>query len=226
MISAKFDTKDFSSKMINLDQYSKGFLNGINANRINFNNQLAMLTKEALEKFIDARARADKPSLHHVYEWNMTGNPAGRLFKIDHQAGTNIINFFGNFLPSSSVSDSSDEPFINKAEIMENQIQIQVEPRMNSALAFEDNGEQVFSMNSITIDNPGGDAVSGSFGRAVEDFFNIYFTTTFLTQSGILQNLQNPIEYAERFAAGVKGAGYSAGMSSASKYMSIKGGIQ
>lgn len=226
MISAKFDTKDFSSKMINLDQYSKGFLNGININRINFNNQLAMLTKEALEKFIDARARADESSLHHVYEWNMAGNPSGRLFQIEYQAGVNVINFFGNFLPSSSVSDSSDEPFVDKATIMENQIQIQIEPRMDSVLAFEDNGEQIFSMNSITIDNPGGDAVSGSFGRAIEDFFNVYFTTTFLTQSGILQNLQNPIEYVERFSIGVKGAGYSAGMSSANKYMSIKGGIQ
>lgn len=226
MITAKFDAKDFSSKISNLKQYSQGFFDGIHVNRLTFNNQLAILAKEGLEKFIDARARSNQTSLHHVYEWNMAGNPAGRLFKIDYQAGTNVINFFGNFLPSSSISDSSDEPFVNKAEIMENQIEIQVEPRMDSVLAFEDGGEQVFSMNSITIDNPGGDAVSGSFGKAVEDFFNIYFTTTFLTQSGILQNLQNPVEYTQKFSVGVNGAGYSAGMSSAKKYMSIKGGIE
>ena len=226
MIAVKFDAKDMSRKLFNLEQYSKGFFNGIQSNRFSFNNQLALLTKEALEKYIDTKARMEPSSLHHVYEWDMVGNPAGRLFNIDYEVGINVTNFFGNFLPSRSISDTSNEPFVDKAEIMENQIEIQIEPRLNSALAFEVDGEQVFSMNAITIDNPGGDSVSGSFGRAVEDFFNIYFTTTFLRQSGILQRLETPTEYTQGFAMGVNGGGSSAGMSAAQRYMSIKGGIE
>ena len=226
MITIKFDDKDLSKKLSNLEKYSKGFFNGIQTNRFNFNSQLALLTKEALEKYIDTKARMDPSSLHHIYEWDMVGNPSGRLFIIDYQVGLNLINFFGNFLPSRSISDTSNEPFVNKAEIMENQIEIQIEPRLNSALAFEIDGEQVFSMNSITIDNPGGDSVSGSFGRAVEDFFNIYFTTTFLRQSGILQRLETPTEYVQGFAMGVSGGGSSAGMSAAQRYMSVRGGIE
>lgn len=226
MINIKFNTKDLNKKLTNLNQYSKGFFDGIQINRYSFNNQLALLTKQALEKYIDTKARMEPESLHHVYEWNMVGNPSGRLFDIEYQVGTNVINFYGNFLPSQSISDSSEEPFIEKAEIMENQIQIQIEPRLDSALAFEVDGEQVFSMNSITIDNPGGNEVSGSFGRVVEDFFNIYFNTTFLRQSGILEQLQNPKEYADGFVAGVTGGGYITGKSSAKKYMSIRAGIE
>lgn len=226
MITVKFDDKDLSKKLSNLEKYSKGFFNGIQTNRFNFNSQLALLTKEALEKYIDTKARMDPSSLHHIYEWDMVGNPSGRLFVIDYQVGLNLINFFGNFLPSRSISDTSNEPFVNKAEIMENQIEIQIEPRLNSVLAFEIDEEQVFSMNSITIDNPGGNSVSGSFGRAVEDFFNIYFTTTFLRQSGILQRLETPTEYVQRFAVGVSGGGSSAGMFAAQRYMSVKGGIE
>lgn len=226
MIAVKFNTKDLTKKLNNLDQYSKGFFDGIQRNKYYFNNQLALLTKQALEKYIDAKARMEPESLHHVYEWNMVGNPSGRLFNIDYQVGPNIINFYGNFLPSESISNSSEEPFIQKAEIMENQIQIQIEPRLESALAFEVDGQQVFSMNAITIDNPGGDEVSGSFGRVIEDFFNIYFNTTFLRQSGILEQLQNPKEYSDGFVAGVTGGGYITGKSYAKKYMSIKGGIE
>lgn len=226
MITLKFNTKDLSTKLMNVDQYSKGFFDGIQKNRYWFNNQLGLITKEALEKYIDAKARMEPQSLHHVYEWNMTGNPSGRLFNIEYEAGINVINFYGNFLSSKSISNSSDEPFIEKAEIMENQIQIQVEPRLDSPLSFESNGEQIFSMNAITIDNPGGDEVAGSFGRVVEDFFNVYFTTTFLRQSGILEQLQNPKEYTDGFVAGVTGGGYTLGKSSAKKYMSIKGGIE
>ena len=56
MITVKFDTKDLSRKLFNLEEYSKGFFNGIQTNRFNFNSQLAMLTKEALEKYIDTKA--------------------------------------------------------------------------------------------------------------------------------------------------------------------------
>jgi hypothetical protein len=222
MINVKFDNKQTSKILNNSVQYSLGFLQGIDNNKIVFNNKLAQYTKEALEKYIDAKARMHKSSLHHVYEWEQTGNPNARLFDIDAVATNTIINFSGKFLPSRSISDDADEPFIDKAKIMENQISIIVEPRSAEALAFEDEGETVFTTATIVIDNPGGDEVAGSFGETVAEFFNIVFTGTFLKQSGILKKLAYPIEYAQNFSAGAKG-GTSTGISAGRKYYNIDG---
>jgi hypothetical protein len=48
---------------------------------------------------------------------------------------------------------------------MERGISVTVVPRSAQALAFEDNGEQVFTKQPVTIDNPGGSQVAGGFER-------------------------------------------------------------
>lgn len=223
MISAaNFDNKEFNKILSNSIEYSRGFLEGAQINMIVFNKKLSDIAVEALKKYIDAKARMSPQSLHHVYEWNRAGDPSARLFEIDSQATKNTISIFGRFLPSNSVSENSQEPFIDKAKIMENQIAIEVEPRSADVLAFDINGESVFTVKSIYIANPGGDEVAGSFGRVVDEFFDVYFNSTFLKQSGIFDTIKYPKEFGKFFPAGAKGGGRAVGLNAGRKYMDIE----
>ncbi len=223
MLRLNFNLKEFEKTLTNSVEYSRGFLAGAELNRKSFNEQLGKYTVEMLNKFIDTKARMSPDQLHHVYEWNAIGSPSARLFTIKSSAGKQSISFTGEFLPSKSVSDSSDEPFVQKASIMENGIAIEVSPKASNVLAFDINGETVFSMNSIYIANPGGDEVAGSFGKVIEDFFENFFTNTVLFQSGIMEKLSSPIEYANSFVAGAKGGGYGLGMNAGRKYLTVRG---
>lgn len=223
MISIQFDNKQFEKTMRNAMGYSTGFLQGVENNRLLFNIKLGEITVELLNKYIDSKAKMFPESLHHVYEWGQAGSPSARLFSIESTASTTTITFTGSFLPSRSVSENSDTPFIDKARIMENQIAIVVEPRNSDVLSFEANGEQVFTANSIYIDNPGGDAVSGSFGKIVEEFFDTYLTAAVLGRSGLLDSLKSPKEFAQYFASGAKSGGSAKGKSAGAKYMSLSG---
>lgn len=220
MIQVRLDTTHFSKTLRNAVAYSKGFLRGAEQNKTVFNMQLAELTLEVLYRYIDSKARMNPDSLHHVYEWNMVGDESGRLFVLNAKPTQRSIWITGEFLPSKSVSESSDEPFRDKANVMENAIAIEIEPRSSGVLAFEDGNETIFTTNSIFIENPGGDEVAGSFGRAVEEFFEAYFTPMVLSQSGLIKDLQFPQEFTQFWAAGLN-AGIGPGIQAGKKYMSI-----
>jgi hypothetical protein len=223
MINLKYNTADLTKKIKNIAQYTYGFEKGIKENKRNFNLQLGRYSLDILNKYIDSKARMSPDTLHHVYEWGQVGNPEARLFQIEASATQASIIFYGNFLPSKSVSDTSDQPFINKAEIMENGISIEISPRSSNVLAFESEGETVFTTDSIYIANPGGDGVAGAFGNVVEEFFENYYTNIILSQSGILKKLSNPIEYSAGFSAGASGGGFSAGRAAGKKYLTVRG---
>lgn len=212
MYTVKFDSKEVNRILGNAVSYSYGFLEGIDMDQILFNKTLAEYTTEALELYIDSQARVDPESLHHVYEWDQVGSPGGRLFEFQSTASKRIIKITGGFLQSSSVSDTSDEPFYDKANIMENAIAITIEPKNSDFLVFEDDNQTIFTTKAIYIANPGGDAVAGSFGRVVDDFFNNYFTNALLRP--LILQLSNPTEYARSFRSGTKsgrGPGINAG---------------
>lgn len=221
MISVRFDLKDLNKTLNNVVGYSNGFFDGIEMEKIQFNRILGGYTAEALGYYIDSKARMNPNSLHHVYEWNRVGDKGSRLFSFNVNATNSNISFMGKFMQSRSVSENSDEPFLNKAEIMENRIAITVEPRNSDVLVFEDNGETVFTSTSIYIANPGGDAVAGSFGEVVDEFFSVYFTNSVL--SPILKDLENIREFSDNFYQGSK-SGRTAGVIAGRKYMTIKGG--
>jgi len=223
MINVQFNTQELSEKINNLASYTEGFASGIETNRKRFNSQLGEYSLEILNKFIDSKARARPDSLHHVYEWGEVGSPSGRLFDIKSNATDRNIVFTGSFLPSKSVSESSSEPFVQKAEVMENSIMIQISPKSSNVLAFEANGETVFSTDSVYIANPGGDEVAGSFGKVVEEFFEKYYTNLVLMQSGILKKLSAAKEYAQYFDEGLRGGGFSTGQKAGKKYLTVKG---
>lgn len=216
---------EFMKTMMNSVEYSNGFIQGIELSRLTFNQELGLFIKEALGKYIDAKARSNPQNLHHVYEWNQTGSLNARLFKFEVEATPTIIKFLGSFLPSSSISSTSKTPFVDKAEIMENGIEITIAPKSSEVLVFESDGETIFTKKTINISNPGGIEVVGSFAETVNNFFNNYLTTGLLKSSGILQKLENPKEYYQYFSEGAKGGGASTGKKAGRKYLTI-GGIE
>lgn len=221
LLTARFDSRDLVKKIKNSVSYSKGFLDGVNMQTINFNQQLGEFTVDILNKYIDAKARSNPAALHHVYEWDRVGNESARLFEINSSASKNVIKFTGKFLPSKTISPTSSEPFTDKANVMENAIAITIEPRNSDVLAFEADGEMVFTRNSIYIEHPGGDEVAGSFGEVIDDFFTTYFTNAFLEP--LMKELSTPTEYTQSFAAGTR-SGASVGVKAGKKYLTLPGG--
>jgi hypothetical protein len=222
LFRVKINNKDLNKKLNNLVKYSNGFVDGIEIQKIVLMNRLAEYVVELLEKYIDAQARGNPGSLHHVYEWGATGSPAARLFKINGSASKNIIVITGSFLPSSSISDTATEPFVDKANIMENGIGITIAPRDSDFLAFEADGQTVFTMNEVYIANPGGDGVAGSFGRVVEDFFDVYFTRMLLKP--FIDELSTAEEFVQYFAQGAR-SGYPVGVRAGQRYINSAGVI-
>lgn len=221
MLSVKYSTLDFDRKMRNMINYSNGFLNGVQLGKTKFNAILAEYTIKALYKFIDAKARMNPESLHHVYEWGQVGNSGSRLFSFKALPTQRSITIVGEFLPSSSTSPTSNTPFVDKAEVMENAIEVVIEPKNSDVLVFEDEGQTVFTSNAIYIAHPGGDAVAGSFGRVVDEFFIQYFTNAFLKP--LIRDLETADEFVEYFAQGVNGGGRSLGIRAGQKYMTPSG---
>lgn len=217
MISIKIDPREFQRKLNRSISYSQGFVDGINMQKITFMRFLGGFTAEALGKYIDSMARTNPERLHHVYEPNMVGNEGGRLFSFNVIATANTITFQGKFLPSKRPSSSSREPFRDKANIMENRIAIDVEPKEASALVFEDGGETIFVNTAITIEHPGGDAVANAFGQTVNSFFEEYFVSAFLAP--LLKDLST----AEEFLAGFNTGGRPAGVRAGRQYLKASG---
>jgi hypothetical protein len=224
MLRAKIDSKEVNRILGNAVSYSYGFLEGAEINQIIFNQKLGDFIVDSLYKYVDAMARGNPDALHHVYEWGQTGSEGGRLFEMKAKASKRVITITGKFLPSRSVSDGSTEPFTDKAYIMENSIQVIIEPKNAQVLAFEDEGEMVFTPVMVVVDNPGGDEVAGSFGRTVDSFFSNYLTAGMLQSSGIFDKLRNPREFADYWASGTK-SGRAVGIKAGTKYMDTPAGI-
>lgn len=223
MPTARLDMTDFNRKLNNAIQYSNGFIKGIESNRLIFNQTLGEYTIQALGKYIDTKARANPNALHHVYEPTMAGQEQARLFDFDATATIQNIVITGKFLPSKGMPSNGGEPFEDRARIMEDQIAIVITPRSSNVLAFEYEGETVFTSNSVYIDHPGGDEVAGSFGRVVDEFFLSYFTNAMLQP--IIADLENASEYLNHFNAGVNGGGTALGIRAGKEYLSITGVI-
>lgn len=220
MISLKMNNKELNKKLNNVVQYSNGFFEGVEMERIQFNRILGGYTAESLGYYIDSKARSNPKAFHHIYEWNQVGNKDSRLFSFNVNATKSNISFLGKFLPSKSVSENSSQPFTDKANIMENKIAITIEPKNSDVLVFEDDGELVFTTNFVYIANPGGDEVAGSFGAVVDEFFSAYFTNSVLAP--VVKDLENIREFTNKFSQGAK-SGRSVGVSAGRKYMTIKG---
>ena len=201
----------FKKDMKNIMNYSLGFLEGIQAGKTKFLNNVGVMTKELLEEYIDSNARVNPEALHHIYEWYKVGSPDARLYDINYTISNLGLSFVSTMKQSTSIKDGSSVPFYNKAKIMEEGTPVTIRPRKASVLVFEDGGETVFTKGEVTVQSPGGTATTGSFQKVVDVFFNRYFTQAFLKASGISGYLGNADVYKRNLQAG-KASGRSKGL--------------
>ena len=195
------NTVKFEKLLNNIVNYSIGFLDGVELGKKEFLNNLGKSTLQALQAYIDLEARANPQSLHHVYEWYQTGSPSARLYDFDYTVSNLGLSFKSSFSQSRTVAQDSNVPFYNKASVMEKGTPVFIKPKHN-VLAFKNNGETVFTKKPITIENPGGAYVQGSFERISDEFFKIYFKQSFLRASGLYDYINNPTLYKVNLKAG------------------------
>ena len=223
---AVFNSAQFKKEMNNIVDYSMGFLEGIQRGKTIFLKTVGLETVELMKEFIDSNARVNPDMLHHVYEWNQTGSPSARLYDISYTTSNLGLSFRSSFRQSTSIKNGSRTPFYDKARIMEEGIPVIIRPRVAQALAFEDNGETVFTKSEVRVDNPGGTEVQGGFEKVFDMFLNRYFSQAFLRVSGIARYLENPVVYRKDMAAG-KRLGRSKGLSTGYRWIANAGvGIQ
>jgi hypothetical protein len=199
-----FNSTAFRKDMRNIVDYSIGFVDGIHAGKKRFLDVLGLQTINLLKEYIDSNARANPAMLHHVYEWHQTGSPAARLFDIKYITNPTGISFTSSFKQSTSIKDGSRVPFYDKARIIENGIAVTIRPVKAEVLAFDINGEEIFTKNPVEVLNPGGTAAQRGFEKVFDSFFNRFFSQAFLRISGIAQYLERPTIYKKNLSAGKK----------------------
>jgi hypothetical protein len=192
----------FKKDMKNIMNYSVGFLEGVQAGKIKFLNNVGVMTKELLEEYIDSNARVNPEALHHIYEWYKVGSPDARLYDINYTISNLGLSFVSTLKQSTSIKDGSSVPFYNKAKIMEEGTPVTIRPKRADVLVFEDGGETVFTKGEVVVQSPGGAATKGSFQKVVDTFFSRYFTQAFLKSSGIVQYINNPDVYKKNLKSG------------------------
>lgn len=203
-MKVNLNSTSFEKTLQNVVNYSFGFIEGVQSGKKVMLDNLGKGTIEALNQYIDAMARGDQAALHHVYEWYQTGSPAARLFDLDYTVSNAGLSLKSSFRQSNTVAENSTEPFYNKARIMENGIAVTISPK-RKALVFEEGGETIFVSRPITVNNPGGTAVEGSYERVFDSFFKNYFTQAFLKASGLFEYISKPVLYKKNIAAGSRG---------------------
>jgi hypothetical protein len=198
------ESKSFEQQMQNIVQYSMGFLDGVKKGKKAFLNNLGQGTIQALALYVDSSARGNPSALHHVYEWYQTGSPNARLFDIDYTVSNNGLTFNSQFRQSRTLKEDSNEPFYNKAYIMENGIPVTITPKRSGVLVFEEGGKTIFTKGSVTVRNPGGNNDERGFERTIDEFMLTYFKQSFLRASGIYEYINKPVLYKKHLKSGSK----------------------
>jgi hypothetical protein len=203
-VRVSIQTNNFEKELLNIANYSMGFLEGAQKGKKVFLDNLGRGVIYALGQYVDVEARANKEALHHVYEWYQTGSPQARLFDIKYTVSNLGLSLNSTFRQSRTLQQDASTPFYNKAKIMEDGIPVVITPKKNSVLRFYEGGETVFTSKPVTVRNPGGNQVEGSFERIFDEFMRRYFTQAFLRASGVSDYISNPTIYKKNLKAGAK----------------------
>jgi hypothetical protein len=201
---ASFNVKKLSKTVTGVVDYSLGFVDGAKLNERKLSDGVAELSIDAFYDYMDGLARSHPGMLHHVYEWGQVGSPAARLFQLKKEFSARNVAISAEFLQSTSISETSNEPFYNKAEIMEEGIPVVINEVNAKALFFTIEGQEFFRVGPIVIANPGGSATRGSFVNAFNEFYGIYFEEVFLRSIRFYDKLRNPKEYSKSIKAASK----------------------
>ena len=219
------NTASFEKQINNIIKYSSGFLDGVQKGKTQFLKALGQATITSLAQYIDAQARSNPDALHHIYEWNRVGSPSARLFDLQYTVSNLGLSVGGTFKQSRTIKDESNVPFYDKAKIMEKGIPVTITPKKR-VLAFNIGGETVFTPNSVTVNNPGGNEVQGSFENTVDEFIRFYFKQSFLRASGIYDYISKPVLYKKELKAGAR-LGKSQGFQTGFKWIAnVKIGVE
>lgn len=224
MIGATFDDRSFNKIMTNIVNYSLGFTEGVQKGKTRLLNSIADEAISILEEYLDSSARVDPASLSHVYEWDSSGDSSARLFELEKQVSKNKIRIFANLLQSQSIKDGSTTPFYDKASIMEKGIPVIIKPKNSMVLAFDQNGETIFTSKEVRVNNPGGEAAEGGFEKAFNSFFNGFASQAILRSGNIANYISNPQDYVKNLRAGSVG-GKMTGISTGYNWISRAGGV-
>lgn len=212
------NSKQFELQMNNIVKYSMGFLDGVQKGKTVFLKNLGLGTIQALAAYVDVSAKGNPRALHHIYEWYQTGSPSARLFDLDYTVSNLGLSITSTFKQSRTLKEDSNEPFYNKASIMERGIPVTITPKRSSVLVFQEGGNTIFTKNPITVRDPGGDQVQGSFEKTVDEFILRYFKQSFLRASGIYDYIKKPVLYKQNIKAGSK-LGRSKGIDTGFKWI-------
>lgn len=216
--SVRVDPKNLEDTLLMAVKYSYGFIDGVKRGKRIFLQNLGQNVIAILYKYIDSQASANPEALHHVYEWYLTGSPKARLFDLDYTVSNIGLSIKSNFKQSDSVKENMTVPFYNKAKIMEAGVPVTIKPRPAGVLRFEVDGDIVYTPNPVTVQNPGGNYVSGSFKRIFDEFMLVYFKQSFLRASELLDRLENPKLFKDNFKEGTK-KGRSKGIATGFRYI-------
>jgi len=215
---ARTNTKQFEKQMTNIVNYAIGFLDGVQKGKAKFLNNLGSGVIETLAAYIDVSARGNPNALHHVYEWYKTGSPEARLFDLQYTVNNRGLSINSSFRQSRTLKEDSNTPFYNKARIMEEGIPVTITPKKSSVLVFEEGGNTIFTKNSVTVRNPGGEYVQGSFENIMDEFMLKYFKQSFLRSSGLYDYISKPTVFKKNIKAGSK-SGKSKGIDTGYKWI-------
>lgn len=219
-----FNSKQFTKDMKNIMDYSFGFLEGVQRGKVTLYRTLGPQISEYASQFIDANAKVSPELLHHVYEWDRVGSPNARLFDIDYTISNIGLTFKTSFKQSTSIKNGSNVPFYDKVRIMEDGVTVTIKPKKAKVLAFDINGEEIFTPNPVIVTNPGGQT-RGQFENTINNFFGVYFRQSFLKASGLQEKLKYPKVYKKNLAAG-KRTGRSMGIKTGFQWVANAGVIR
>lgn len=147
----------------------------------------AQIISNYFSNYVDAIARIDNYRYHHIYEFGKVGNKSARLFQGTVKNG--IISY--TLLPSSQPNNNG-VIFQQKAFVMEEGTPIIIQPTNSSILAFEIDGEMIFSQQSI-INQPGGPYVANAFRDLFNEFFSSNLPEKALKEMGFYSEIENGI---------------------------------
>jgi hypothetical protein len=205
MISVKFDAKKMVKTINNIINYSDGYIQETKKNEAKIANKIAKISVDVFYQYLDGLARMHPDMLHHVYEWGEVGNPGSRLYKLKTISMGKSVGVGAQLLNSNSIKEGSTEPFYDKASIMEYGESVTVTEKEAQSLFFEIDGVEYFRKGPITIANPGGEAVRGSFVRAFNEFYSNYFSEVYLRSIGLYKQLKEAKEYKKNVVVASKG---------------------
>lgn len=181
-----------------------------------FRNVIFSQIEKDFGEYVDAQARINPSTLHHVYEWKKTGNKSHRLFKLNIKESMGLSFSMGySFIDSKSMVPTnygkSRHVFREKARVMEAGNPVVIRPRSAERLVFEID-ERVIRMPkgaAVTVKRPGGGKATNRFQISYARFFTGNLVNLSIKKSGFQQIFNSSISRAMKLPPDIKKVKYS-----------------